>query len=145
MILVLTLMQLIQMTGLSFDKPITIGDRDLCETFAVVAPADLRPQEARRLLFSALSGHGYTLVPVGTELRVKRARFSCYSEEKVSCQPSTTSFQTVVLRLRGSAEEAKEKLNHMVSRDGAIDAIPETNSLVISDYAENISKIVEKL
>jgi general secretion pathway protein D len=112
----------------------------------VIAPQLITPEEAYRLFFAALESVGLTVEPSGKFLRIvesARARFTSLpfvgANERV---PNDKRYVTKLVRVAylDTTELTNAVLNRLKSETG--DIISYRSSLIISDQAENIDRLV---
>jgi general secretion pathway protein D len=112
----------------------------------IIAPQLITPEEAYRLFFAALESVGLTVEPSGKFLRIvelSRARFTSLpfvgANERV---PHDKRYVTKLVRVAylDTNELTNAVLNRLKSETG--DIISYRSSLIISDTAENIDRLV---
>jgi general secretion pathway protein D len=112
----------------------------------IIAPQLITPEEAYRLFYAALESVGFTVEPSGKFLRIveaARARFTTLpfvgANEKV---PHDKRFVTKLVRVSylDTNDLTNSVLNRLKSEAG--DIISYRSSLIISDQAENIDRLV---
>ena len=112
----------------------------------IIAPQLITPEEAYRLFYAALESVGLTVEPSGKFLRIvesSRARFTSLpfvgANERV---PSDKRYVTKLVRVSylDTNELTNAVLNRLKSETG--DIISYRSSLIISDTAENIDRLV---
>ncbi len=112
----------------------------------VIAPQLITPEEAYRLFYAALESVGYTVEPSGKFLRIiesARARFTTLpfvgANDRV---PHDKRYVTKLVRVSylDTNELTNSLLNRLKSEAG--DIISYRSSLIITDQAENIDRLV---
>lgn len=109
---------------------------------SVASQEPLSRAELFDVLMSTLRANGLVAIPAGS------GAYRIAPEEGAAAQPATLGaeagygFATQVFRLRNlDAASAAETLKPLVGRQGAIQAIPRGNMLVVADYGDNLRRI----
>lgn len=132
-----------ELTGKNF-----IVDSTVRGKITVIAPSKITVAEAYKAFLSALAINGMTVVPSGGFLKVRNARaaqrdgIDIYSG---SYYPNADQMITKVVHMKHiSAEELKTKLSRLLNSSyGEMEANPQTNSLIISDFGSSIDRIMK--
>jgi general secretion pathway protein D len=132
-----------ELTGKNF-----IIDSTVRGKITVLAPSKITVAEAYKAFLSALAINGFTVVPSGGFLKIRNARsaqrdgIDIYSG---SYYPNSDQMITKVVHMKHiSAEELKAKLARLLNSSyGEMEANPQTNSLIISDFGSSIDRIMK--
>jgi general secretion pathway protein D len=110
---------------------------------SVVTDRPLSRSEYFEIFLSTLRANGLVAVPgPGGAYRVQPADGAAGQPSAVGRAANRNSFVTEVFRLRSiDAASALETLRPLVSKDGSVTANRAGNSVVVADYADNISRI----
>jgi len=116
----------------------------------IYSPTKVTPGEAYQAFLSVLEVNGMTVVPSGRYLKVVETAGSAtqvmptYSPGQSA--PTDDRYITRIVRLRNiAADDAATVLGHFKSRDGDITPYTATNTLVITDNAGNIRRMMQIL
>jgi general secretion pathway protein D len=138
--------QLIAWMSATFCRPFVVPGTLRQAKVTILAEDAMTPQEMYRVALSSLEAMGLTIQPEGKVLKViesNRARESAipiYDGEP----PAQDQFVTRLLRLEHvSTDDVKGVLDRLRGRDGDITPYPPTNTLVITDLANNIRRMEE--
>ena len=110
---------------------------------SVVTDRPLSRSEYFEVFLSTLRANGLVAVPTGAgAFRIQPVEGAAGSAGAVGRATNRNSFVTEVFRLRNiDATAALETLRPLVSKDGSVTANRSGNSLVVADYADNVSRI----
>ena len=110
---------------------------------SVVTDRPLSRSEYFEIFLSTLRANGLVAVPApGGSYRIQPADGAAGQPSGVGQASNRNSFVTEVFRLRSiDAASALETLRPLVSKDGSVTANRAGNSVVVADYADNISRI----
>ncbi|WP_336970869.1 type II secretion system secretin GspD [Sphingobium aromaticiconvertens] len=110
---------------------------------SVVTDRPLSRSEYFEIFLSTLRANGLVAIPgPGGAYRVQPADGAAGQPSSVGSAANRNSFVTEVFRLRSiDAASALETLRPLVSKDGSVTANRAGNSVVVADYADNISRI----
>ncbi|TAK26555.1 MAG: type II secretion system protein GspD [Myxococcaceae bacterium] len=116
----------------------------------IYSPTKVTPSEAYQAFLSVLAVNGMTVVPSGRYLKVEETAGAAtqvlptYGSGQDA--PTDDRFITRIVRLRSiSADDASTVLGHFKSRDGDITPYAATNTLIITDLAANIRRMLQIL
>ncbi|MCB0347256.1 MAG: type II secretion system secretin GspD [Bdellovibrionales bacterium] len=130
-----------ELTGRNF-----IIDPNIRGKITIIAPTQITKAEAYKAFLSALAMNGYTVVPYGKFLKIKsvndakRDNINTYSG---SYSPDTDQMITRIIHLKHiSAEEVNRSLRILVSTKGEMAPYAATNSLILTDFGSNITRIM---
>ncbi|SCW82723.1 general secretion pathway protein D [Sphingobium faniae] len=110
---------------------------------SVVTDRPLSRSEYFEIFLSTLRANGLVAVPApGGAYRIQPADGAAGQPSAVGRAANRNQFVTEVFRLHSiDAASALETLRPLVSRDGSVTANRAGNSVVVADYADNISRI----
>jgi general secretion pathway protein D len=118
---------------------------------SIYLPGKVSAEESLKILDSVLALKGFSPVPLGENLwkivPSKEAKQSTIPTIKGDGQSSrSNAVVTRILNLKYiAAEEAREVIAQLVSPDGLVSAYGGTNSLLMIDYEDNVSRLVDIL
>ncbi|MFN3696429.1 MAG: type II secretion system secretin GspD [Pseudobdellovibrio sp.] len=132
-----------ELTGKNF-----IIDSTVRGKITIIAPSKITVAEAYKAFLSSLAINGFTVVPSGGFLKIRNARsaqrdgIDIYSG---SYYPNADQMITKVVHLKHiSAETLKQQLGRLLNSSyGEIEAYPQTNSMIISDFGSSIDRIMK--
>lgn len=132
-----------ELTGKNF-----IVDSTVRGKITIIAPSKITVAEAYKAFLSSLAINGFTVVPNGGFLKIRNARsaqrdgIDIYSG---SYYPNTDQMITKVVHLKHiTAETLKTQLGRLLNSSyGEIEAYPQTNSMIISDFGSSIDRIMK--
>ena len=132
-----------ELTGKNF-----IIDSTVRGKITVLAPSKITVAEAYKAFLSALAFNGFSVIPSGGFTKIRNARsaqrdgIDIYSG---SYYPNADQMITKVVHMKHiSAEELKNKLSRLLSSSyGEMEANPQTNSLIISDFGSSIDRTMK--
>lgn len=132
-----------ELTGKNF-----IIDSTVRGKITIIAPSKITVAEAYKAFLSALAINGFTVVPNGGFLKIRNARsaqrdgIDIYSG---SYYPNSDQMITKVVHLKHiTAETLKTQLGRLLNSSyGEIEAYPQTNSMIISDFGSSIDRIMK--
>jgi general secretion pathway protein D len=113
----------------------------------IIAPSKITVAEAYQAFLSALASLGYTIVPSGKFYKIKTGRearqdsIETYAGEYF---PDSDQMITKIVKLKFiSAAEVEKTFRPLATKDGEVKAYAPTNSVIITDYGSNVSRIVK--
>lgn len=132
-----------ELTGKNF-----IIDSTVRGKITIIAPSKITVAEAYKAFLSSLAINGFTIVPSGGFLKIRNARsaqrdgIDIYSG---SYYPNADQMITKVVHLKHiTAETLKQQLGRLLNSSyGEIEAYPQTNSMIISDFGSSIDRIMK--
>ena len=132
-----------ELTGKNF-----IIDNAVRGKITILAPSKITVAEAYKAFLSALALNGFTLVPSGGFLKIRNARAAQRDSIDIysgSYYPNTDQMITKVVHLKHvTAETIKQQLGRLLNSSyGEMEAYPQTNSIIISDYGSSIDRIMK--
>src|SRR5208282_5089027 len=132
-----------EITGKNF-----IIDESVRGKVTIISPTKVTPQEAYQAFQSALEIKGFTTVTVGKSIKIIPAR-NVRSDAPLTeaQQPGETrgdEYVTRMVKLQNvDAASLVNVIQPMVSHDGLVAAYPEDNTLIITDDAYNVERLLE--
>lgn len=132
-----------ELTGKNF-----IIDSTVRGKITIIAPSKITVAEAYKAFLSSLAINGFTVVPNGGFLKIRNARsaqrdgIDIYSG---SYYPNTDQMITKVVHLKHiTADTMKTQLGRLLNSSyGEMEAYPQTNSMIISDFGSSIDRIMK--
>ncbi len=109
----------------------------------VVSQIPLSPEEVFEVFLSTLRVHGFSAVRIDTGVyRIVPQDAAAGDPGAGGFNASGDSFSTVVLRLNNvGAQEAAQSIMPMLGPQGAVTANPQSNAVIIVDYASNLQRL----
>ena len=133
-----------ELTGKNF-----IFDNRVREKITVFSSTKVTPDEAYKLFETALKIHGYTTVPDGDLINVvpslQARTMSLETRPKIPAkgEAGEDRFVTQLIRLRhADATEIQRLLQPLMDKTGLILAYQSGNTLIVTDYASNIERLL---
>jgi general secretion pathway protein D len=131
-----------QITGKNF-----VLDESVRGKVSIVSPTKVTPEQAYSIFKSVLQLKGFTTVAAGSVIKIIPSRDSRSSAAlTTSQQPAisgTDAYVTRMVKLRNvDANSLVNVVQPMISRDGLVAAFPETNTLIITDDAWNVQRLL---
>jgi general secretion pathway protein D len=133
-----------EITGKNF-----VVDEGVRGKVTIISPTKVTPQQAYSIFKSVLQIKGFTTVDSGPIIRIipsRDARGSAqvtYSQTPAE-QPNTDEYVTRLIKLRNAdASALVTMVQPLISRDGLVAAFPETNTLIITDDAWNVQRLLQ--
>jgi len=121
-------------------------------TVTVISPTKVSVGEALQVLTSILDAKGFSLVTTGKMIKVvpkREARQAVIDTFFGSTPPETETSDIVVTQIvpleYAQAEDVRKLLVPFVSKDANLLSYSPTNSLVVTDTAGNISRLIEMI
>src|SRR5579875_1443935 len=115
---------------------------------SIVSPSKVTPAQAYSIFKSVLQLKGFTTVKAGPIIKIEPSRNARESSEvTLSQQPAQTAadeYVTRMIKLRNiDAASLVSVVQPMISRDGLVAAFPETNTLIVTDDAWNVQRLLQ--
>jgi general secretion pathway protein D len=131
-----------QITGKNF-----VLDESVRGKVSIVSPTKVTPEQAYSIFKSVLQLKGFTTVAAGPVIKIIPSRDSRGAAAlTMSQQPALTgtdAYVTRMVKLRNvDASSLVNVIQPMISRDGLVAAFPETNTLIITDDAWNVQRLL---
>lgn len=132
-----------EMTGKNF-----IIDRKVSGKVTVISPGQISVEEAYHVFESVLDVYGFSAVPSGSLVKIVPARDaqkkSVATRLKSEAVDLTDNIVTQLVPLRyADPTELKKLLAPLISRNSSILAYRPTNTLIITDLASNINRLMK--
>ena len=132
-----------EITGKNF-----VMDESVRGKVSIISPTKVTPQQAYTIFQSVLQVKGFTTVPVGPIIKIVPSRMVRESAALTQSQQPGISqgdqYVTRMVKLRNvEAAGLVGVVQPMISRDGLIAAYPETNTLILTDSAWNIQRLLQ--
>ncbi len=129
-----------ELTGKNF-----IIDPSIRGKITIIAPTQITVAEAYKAFLSALAINNFSVVPAGKFLKILPARNALKDNIEIyqgAYTPNTDQMITRIVHLRHiPATEFNKFANNLKSNSGTIDVYEPTNTLIISDFGTNVSRI----
>src|SRR5579863_1157087 len=128
-----------EMTGKNF-----IIDESVRGKVSIISPTKVTPMQAYSIFQSVLQIKGFTTVQAGAVIKIVPARDVRQSAELTQSQePQGDEYVTRLVKLRNTdATSIMSVVQPMISHDGLIAAFPQDNTLIITDDAYNVRRLL---
>src|SRR5579875_599964 len=131
-----------QITGKNF-----VLDDSVRGKVSIVSPTKVTPEQAYSIFKSVLQLKGFTTVGAGPVIKIVPSRDSRGSAPLTTSQQpaisSSDAYVTRMIKLRNiDSSSLVNVIQPMISRDGLVAAFPETNTLIITDDAWNVQRLL---
>ena len=131
-----------ELTGRNF-----VLDENVRGKVSIISPTRVTPEQAYSIFQSVLQVKGFTTVEAGKVVKIIPSRDVRQSAELTqSQQPGFThgdQYVTRMVKLRNTdATSVMSVIQPMVSHDGLIAAFPQDNTLIITDDAYNVQRLL---
>jgi general secretion pathway protein D len=131
-----------EITGKNF-----VIDESVRGKVSVLSPTKVTPQQAYSIFQSVLQIKGFTTVQAGAVIKIVPSRDVRQSAELTQSQePGLTQgdqYVTRMIRLRNvDAASLMNVIQPMVSHDGLVAAFPQDNTLILTDGAFNVQRLL---
>src|SRR5579884_705366 len=131
-----------EITGKNF-----VLDESVRGKVSIVSPTKVTPEQAYSIFKSVLQLKGFTTVAARPVIKIIPSRDSRGSAPlTTSQQPAVTAtdaYVTRMIKLRNvDASSLVNVIQPMISRDGLVAAFPETNTLIVTDDAWNVQRLL---
>jgi general secretion pathway protein D len=131
-----------EITGKNF-----VLDESVRGKISIISPTKVTPSQAYSIFQSVLQIKGFTTVTAGSIIKIVPARDVRQSAElTTSQQPGEThgdSYVTRMVKLQNAdSGSVMSVIQPMVSHDGLIAAFPQDNTLIITDDAFNVQRLL---
>jgi general secretion pathway protein D len=132
-----------EITGKNF-----IIDESVRGKVTIISPTKVTPEEAYQAFQSALQIKGFTTVQTGKTIKIIPAR-NVRSDAPLteSQEPAVTrgdEYVTRMIKLKNvDASTLVQVIQPMVSHDGLVAAYPEDNTLIVTDDAYNVQRLLK--
>jgi general secretion pathway protein D len=131
-----------EITGKNF-----VIDENVRGRISIISPTRVTPEQAYSIFQSVLQLKGFTTVQAGPVIKIIPSRDARQSAALTQSQePGTTQgdeFVTRMIKLRNTdATSVMNVVQPMISHDGLVAAFPQDNTLIISDLAYNVQRLL---
>src|SRR5579885_1981203 len=132
-----------EITGKNF-----IIDESVRGKVTIISPTKVTPEEAYQAFQSALQIKGFTTVQTGKTIKIVPARNvrsdAPLTESQQPAQSRGDEYVTRMVKLKNvDAGSLVQVLQPMVSHDGLVAAFPEDNTLIVTDDAYNVDRLMK--
>jgi type II secretion system protein D len=129
-----------QITGKNF-----VLDESVRGKVSIVSPTKVTPEQAYSIFKSVLQLKGFTTVAAGPVIKIIHSRDS-RGAAALTMSPALTgtdAYVTRMVKLRNvDAGSLVNVIQPMISRDGLVATFPETNTLIVTDDAWNVQRLL---
>src|SRR5579885_3740390 len=114
----------------------------------IISPTKVTPEQAYSIFKSVLQIKGFTTVESGPVIRIipsrdARGAAQLTNSQTPALQPNADEYVTRMISLRNAdASALVSMVQPLISRDGLVAAFPETNTLIITDDAWNVQRLL---
>jgi general secretion pathway protein D len=132
-----------EITGKNF-----VLDESVRGKVSIVSPTKVTPEQAYSIFKSVLQLKGFTTVGAGPVIKIVPSRdvrgSAALTQSQTPAQQETTdAYVTRMVKLRNvDSASLVNVIQPMISRDGLVAAFPETNTLIITDDAWNVQRLL---
>jgi general secretion pathway protein D len=115
----------------------------------IISPTKVTPEQAYSIFKSVLQIKGFTTEEAGPVIRIipsrdARASAQLTYSQTPALQPNGDEYVTRMIKLRNAdASALVSMVQPLISRDGLVAAFPETNTLIITDDAWNVQRLLQ--
>lgn len=131
-----------ELTGKNF-----IVDPNVSGKITIMAPTQITVAEAYKVFLSALAIRGFSIVPSGKFLKILPVRDAQRDNLEIfagAYTPDTDQMITRIIHLKYvPAADMNKFATKLVSKNGNIDIYEPTNSLIVSDQASSVQRLMK--
>ncbi len=132
-----------EITGRNF-----IIDESVRGKVTIISPSKVTPEQAYSIFQSVLQVKGFTTVQAGKVIKIVPARnvrsSAALTESQVPTETKGDEYVTRMIRLKNiDAASVLGVIQPMVSHDGLIAAFPLDNTIIVTDDAYNVERLVQ--
>ena len=131
-----------ELTGKNF-----IVDPNVSGKITIMAPTQVTVAEAYKVFLSALAIRGFSVVPSGKFLKILPVRDAQRDNLEIftgAYTPDTDQMITRIIHLKYvPAAEMNKFATKLVSKNGNVDIYEPTNSLIVSDQASSVQRLMK--
>jgi general secretion pathway protein D len=132
-----------EITGKNF-----IIDESVRGKVTIISPTKVTPEEAYQAFQSALQIKGFTTVQTGKTIKIIPSRNvrsdAPLTESQLPAQSRGDEYVTRMIKLKNvDASSLVTVVQPMISHDGLVAAYPEDNTLIITDDAYNVERLLK--
>jgi general secretion pathway protein D len=132
-----------EITGRNF-----IIDESVRGKVTIISPSKVTPEQAYQIFQSVLQVKGFTTVQAGKVIKIVPARnvrsSASLTESQVPAETKGDEYVTRMVRLKNiDAASVIGVIQPMVSHDGLVAAFPQDNTVIVTDDAYNVQRLLE--
>src|SRR5277367_3725304 len=132
-----------EITGRNF-----IIDESVRGKVTIISPSKVTPEQAYSIFQSVLQVKGFTTVQAGKVIKIVPARnvrsSAVLTESQVPAETKGDEYVTRMVRLKNiDAASVIGVIQPMVSHDGLVAAFPQDNTVIVTDDAYNVERLLE--
>ncbi len=132
-----------EITGRNF-----IIDESVRGKVTIISPSKVTPEQAYSIFQSVLQVKGFTTVQAGKVIKIVPARnvrsSAALTESQVPAESKGDEYVTRMIRLRNiDAASVIGVIQPMVSHDGLVAAFPNDNTVIVTDDAYNVERLLQ--
>ncbi len=132
-----------EITGRNF-----IIDESVRGKVTIISPSKVTPEQAYKIFQSVLQVKGFTTVQAGKIIKIVPARNARSDSEYIKSQiPAETGgdeYVTRMVKLKNiDAASIVGVIQPMISHDGLVAAFPSDNTIIVTDDAYNVERLVQ--
>ncbi len=132
-----------EITGRNF-----IIDESVRGKITIISPSKVTPDQAYQIFQSALQVKGFTTVQAGKIIKIVPARnvrsSAALTESQVPAETKGDEYVTRMIRLKNiDAASVISVIQPMVSHDGLVAAFPMDNTVIVTDDAYNVERLLQ--
>ena len=132
-----------EITGRNF-----IIDESVRGKVTIISPSKVTPEQAYSIFQSVLQVKGFTTVQAGKVIKIVPARnvrsSAALTESQVPAESKGDEYVTRMVRLRNiDAASVIGVIQPMVSHDGLVAAFPNDNTVIVTDDAYNVERLLQ--
>src|SRR5277367_269994 len=132
-----------EITGRNF-----IIDESVRGKVTIISPSKVTPEQAYSIFQSVLQVKGFTTVQAGHVIKIEPARNvrsnAPLTESQVPAETKGDEYVTRMVRLKNiDAASVIGVIQPMVSHDGLVAAFPQDNTVIVTDDAYNVERLLE--
>lgn len=131
-----------ELTGKNF-----IVDPSVSGKITIMAPTQITVAEAYKVFLSSLAIRGFTIVPSGKFLKILPVRDAQRENIEIfagAYTPDSDQLITRIIHLKYiPASEMNKFTSKLISKNGNIDIYEPTNSLIVSDQASSVQRLIK--
>src|SRR5208282_1322591 len=132
-----------EITGRNF-----IIDESVRGKVTIISPSKVTPEQAYQIFQSVLQVKGFTTVQAGKVIKIVPARnvrsSAALTESKTPTETRGDEYVTRMVRLKNiDAASVIGVIQPMISHDGLVAAFPMDNTIIVTDDAYNVERLLE--
>lgn len=132
-----------EITGRNF-----IIDESVRGKVTIISPSKVTPEQAYSIFQSVLQVKGFTTVQAGKVIKIVPARnvrsSAALTESQIPAETKGDEYVTRMVRLRNiDAASVVGVIQPMVSHDGLVAAFPGDNTVIVTDDAYNVERLLQ--